>query len=76
MFLDIIHRPVYISMFLDIIHRPVFSSKHNVSEIEFCLCLQVEPTQVFPMDRATPYLRTGQVLPQDGERIQPPKRCF
>jgi hypothetical protein len=28
-------------MFLDIIHRPVYISKHNVSETGFCLRLQV-----------------------------------
>jgi hypothetical protein len=45
-------------MFLDIIHRPVFYLKYNVSETEFCLRLQVEPTELGPMDRASPYLRT------------------
>jgi hypothetical protein len=34
---------------LDIIHRPVFYLKH-VSETGFCLCLQVEPTQVGPTE--------------------------
>jgi hypothetical protein len=29
-------------MFLDIIHRPVYISKHNVSETGFCLRLQVK----------------------------------
>jgi hypothetical protein len=29
---------------LDIIHRPAFYVKHNISEIEFCLRAQVEPT--------------------------------
>jgi hypothetical protein len=29
---------------LDIIRRPVFYLKHNVSETEFCLLLQVVPT--------------------------------
>jgi hypothetical protein len=32
--------------------------KHNVSENGFCLRLQVEPTQLGPIARASPYLRT------------------
>jgi hypothetical protein len=46
-------------MFLDIIHRPVLSKiivlfifQNNVSETEFCLRLQVKPTQLGPIDRA------------------------
>jgi hypothetical protein len=31
---------------LDIIRRPVFYLKHQVSNTEFCLCLQVEPTEM------------------------------
>jgi hypothetical protein len=31
---------------------------HNVSETGFCLRLQVAPTQLGPIDRASPYLRT------------------
>jgi hypothetical protein len=31
---------------------------HNVSKTEFCLRLQVKPTQLGPIDRASPYLRT------------------
>jgi hypothetical protein len=31
---------------------------HNVSDIGFCLGLQVEPTQLGPTDRDSPYLRT------------------
>jgi hypothetical protein len=34
-----------------------YISKHNVSETVFCLRLQVEPTQLSPIDRASPYLR-------------------
>jgi hypothetical protein len=42
-------------MFLDIIHRLVhFLKNHNVSETEFCLRLQVKPTQLDPIDRARP----------------------
>jgi hypothetical protein len=37
---------------LDIIRRPVFYIKHDVSEIGFCPRLQVEPTQVAPLDGA------------------------
>jgi hypothetical protein len=33
-------------------------SKHNVSETGFCLRLQVKPTQLGLIDRASPYLRT------------------
>jgi hypothetical protein len=43
-------------MFLDIIHRPLYISKHNVSETGFCLRLQVKPTQLSPIDTASPYL--------------------
>jgi hypothetical protein len=40
---------------LDIIHRLVFylKKKNEVSEIRFCLRLQVEPTQLGPIGRAT-----------------------
>jgi hypothetical protein len=33
-------------------------TKYNVSEIAFYLRPQVEPTQLGPIDRASPYLRT------------------
>jgi hypothetical protein len=52
MFLDIIHRPAFIQT-----HRPVYIRKHNVSETALCLRLQVEPTQLGSIDRASPYLR-------------------
>jgi hypothetical protein len=42
----------------DIVHRPVSYSKHDVSETGLCLRLQVEPTQVGLIDRASLYLRT------------------
>jgi hypothetical protein len=45
-------------VFLDIIQYPVFTETHNVSETAFCLRLQVEPIQLGPVDRASPYLRT------------------
>jgi hypothetical protein len=49
-----------IIVFFNIIHRPVFLFKHaNVSKTGLCLRLQVEPTQLGPIDRASPYLRTS-----------------
>jgi hypothetical protein len=50
----------YINMtitILGIIHRPVYYLKH-VSETRFCLRLQVETTQIGPIDRASVCLRT------------------
>jgi hypothetical protein len=47
-----------IIMFLDNLHRPVLFKTHNVSETGFCLRLQVESTQLGPIDRASPSLRT------------------
>jgi hypothetical protein len=35
-------------------NHPVYFSKHNVSETRFCLRLQVKPTQLDPIDRASP----------------------
>jgi hypothetical protein len=52
-------------MFLDIIHRPVYIS-NNVSEIGFCLRLQVKLTQLGPINRASPYLRTPVPAPRYG----------
>jgi hypothetical protein len=49
MFLDI-HRPVFIYK-----HSPVYFLKHNVSETGFCLRVQVKPTQLGPIDRASVY---------------------
>jgi hypothetical protein len=40
--------------------------KHNVSETRFCLHLQVKPTQLGPIDRASPYLRTPVPAPRLG----------
>jgi hypothetical protein len=43
---------------LYIIHRLVFTNKtHSVSETGFCFRLQMAPTQLGPIDRASPYLR-------------------
>jgi hypothetical protein len=36
----------------------LFYLKHNVSETGFFLRLQVEPAELVPIDRASPYLRT------------------
>jgi hypothetical protein len=33
---------------------------YNVSETGFCLHLHVKPTQLGPIDRASPYLRSGE----------------
>jgi hypothetical protein len=46
---------------LDIIHRPVSYLRYGVSEIRFCIRLQVEPTQLGPIDpvrkqRLAPYI--------------------
>jgi hypothetical protein len=44
---------------LNIIHRTVFHLTHNVSETEFYLRLQVEPTQLDTIDRArTQYIES------------------
>jgi hypothetical protein len=48
-----------IIVFLDIIHRLVFISTHNISEAAFRLSLQVEPNQLGPIDRASPYFRSS-----------------
>jgi hypothetical protein len=37
-------------------HSAVYISKHNISETEFCLRLQVKPIKFYPIDRASPYL--------------------
>jgi hypothetical protein len=36
-----------------------YLKQYNVSETAFCLRLQVEPTHLVPIDRASPYLLTG-----------------
>jgi hypothetical protein len=51
MLLDIIHHPIFIWK-----HRSVYFSKHNVLETGFCLCFQVKPTQLGPINRASTYL--------------------
>jgi hypothetical protein len=54
-----------LNILLDIIHHLVYSKnsqvsikKHNVSGTGICPRLQVKPTQLNPIDRASPYLRT------------------
>jgi hypothetical protein len=39
-------------------NRPVYFSKYSVSVSAFYLLLQVKPTQLGPIDRANPYLRS------------------
>jgi hypothetical protein len=36
----------------------LFIFRNNISETGFCLRLQVKPTQLVPIDRGSPYLRT------------------
>jgi hypothetical protein len=43
---------------LDNFHHPVFYLKHGVLKTRFCLRLQVEPTQLGPIARASLSLRT------------------
>jgi hypothetical protein len=62
------HVSFIVSKNLDIIHLPVFHSKQDVLETVFCLRLQVKPTQLGPIDRASPSFRSG-------DRIQSPKNC-
>jgi hypothetical protein len=56
MLLDVIHHPVLMQK-----HRPVYFSKHNVSKTAFCLRLRVKYTQLGPIDRASPYLRSSSI---------------
>jgi hypothetical protein len=42
----------------DIIHWPIFYLKRIGSDTEFCLCLQVECTQIGLRDKASLCLRT------------------
>jgi hypothetical protein len=55
---------------------PVFHLEPNVSETGFCFRLQVEPTQVGSIERASLYPDHRQVSPEDGNRIQSPKRVL
>jgi hypothetical protein len=44
----------------------VFIFQNNVSETGFCLRLQVEPTQLGPIDRDSPYLSRHVPAPRQG----------
>jgi hypothetical protein len=46
---------ITIIVFLDIMHFSNLSKTHNVSGTGFYLCLQVEPTQLGSIDRASSY---------------------
>jgi hypothetical protein len=48
---------------LNIIQPPVFCLKHDVSDTEFCLSLQVEAIQLWPIDEASLCLRTQATTP-------------
>jgi hypothetical protein len=48
---------------LDIIHRSVFYLKYDISEPEFCFCLQVQPTPLDPIDTASLCLTTPAATP-------------
>jgi hypothetical protein len=43
----------------------VFIFQNNVSETGFCLRLQVKPTQLGPIDRASPEIRISSIYRQD-----------
>jgi hypothetical protein len=45
--------------FLDIIHRPVFYLKATFWRLDSVSVLNEKPTQMCPIDRASPCLRTG-----------------
>jgi hypothetical protein len=44
----------------------LFSVSKHVSETGFCFRIQVKPTQLGPIDRASPYLRTPVSPPRLG----------
>jgi hypothetical protein len=50
-----------------------FFKKHNVSETGFCLHPQVKPTQLDPIDRASPYLQTPMSVTQGVHKISTPQ---
>jgi hypothetical protein len=62
---------------VDIIHRTVFYSKYNISETGFFPCLQVGPTQMDTIERASlsPDHPPEYVPPENGDIIQSPKCC-
>jgi hypothetical protein len=56
----------YPSSCLYLKRRPVYFSKLSVSETGFCLRLQVRPTQLGPIYRASPHLQTPMSVPRWG----------
>jgi hypothetical protein len=44
---------------MNVIHHRVYYLRHDVSESGFCLLLQVEPTRLGPIDRASPCNQSG-----------------
>jgi hypothetical protein len=56
MFFHIIHRLVFIYK-----NRSVYFLKYNVSEAGFWLYLLVKPTQLSPIDRASPEIGTSSI---------------
>jgi hypothetical protein len=52
----------YRSSCLHLKNRRVYFSKHDVSETGFCLRLQVKPTQLGPIDRASPYIQIRTIV--------------
>jgi hypothetical protein len=59
---------------LEIIYRPAVYLKHNVSETELCLSLR-RNFSVVPIDGSSLMGRNEKVQPEDGYRMQSPKRC-
>jgi hypothetical protein len=57
---------------LDVIHRPVFYLKHDVSETEFCLCLQVRTTEIGRIEKAELCLRTTSTICCDTDNEREP----
>jgi hypothetical protein len=48
---------------LDIIHRPAFYLKHDVSETEWCIRLQVKSTQLGPIGTEDSLPKTNMAEP-------------
>jgi hypothetical protein len=58
---------------LDIIHLSVCYLEHNVLKTGVCVCLQLELTQVSPVNRASLCLRIPEQFYPDADRTQSPK---
>jgi hypothetical protein len=52
----------YPSSSLDLTTPSSVFLKHNISETGFCFRLEVKPTQLGPIDRASPYLRINRTV--------------